>query len=117
MESSSNFLFNNHIYNSEGVTFFIGQFLDSDHSADGHRMYTSSGKLQNDVPFFTTSGALDSSNQGPWNKIREIPMSVAHLTQRLLLVLTISNLLDPRGLALLLSPFIQCLASIILPLS
>jgi hypothetical protein len=51
MESSSNFLFNNHIYNSEGVTFFIGQFLDSDHSADGHRMYTSSGKLRNDVPF------------------------------------------------------------------
>jgi hypothetical protein len=44
-------------------------------------------------------------------------MSVAHLIQRLLLVFTISNLLGYRGLALLLSPFIQCLASIILPLS
>jgi hypothetical protein len=44
-------------------------------------------------------------------------MSVAHLTQRLLLVLTISNLLGSRSLVLLLSPFIMCLASILLPLS
>jgi hypothetical protein len=43
-------------------------------------------------------------------------MSVAHLTQRLLLVLILSNLLGSRGLMLLLSPFIQCLASVILPL-
>jgi hypothetical protein len=40
-------------------------------------------------------------------------VSVAHLTQSLLLVLTISNLLGSRGLLLLLSPFIQCPTSII----
>jgi hypothetical protein len=35
---------------------------------------------------------------------KEIPMSVAHLTQRLLYVLSISNLQSSRGVALLLSP-------------
>jgi hypothetical protein len=44
-------------------------------------------------------------------------MSVAHLTQRLLLVLSISNLLGSNGLMLLLSLLIQCLVGIILPLS
>jgi hypothetical protein len=66
------------------------------------------------MSFFTTNGALDPLNQGRWNKNKEIPMNVAHLTQRLLLVLTISNLLGSRGHGLLLSSFIQCLASIIL---
>jgi hypothetical protein len=28
------------------------------------------------ISFFTTTGALDSSNQGQWNKTRKIPMSV-----------------------------------------
>jgi hypothetical protein len=52
-----------------------------------------------------------------WNKTKEIPMSVAHLTQSLLLMLTISNMLGSRGIVLLSSPFFLCLASIILPLS
>jgi hypothetical protein len=38
------------------------------------------------------SMGLGSSQRGRWNKIKEIPMSMAHLTQRLLLVLPISNL-------------------------
>jgi hypothetical protein len=44
-------------------------------------------------------------------------MSVAHLTQGLLHVLPISNLQNSRGVVLLLSPFAQSLASIILDLS
>jgi hypothetical protein len=44
-------------------------------------------------------------------------MSVAHLTQGLFHVLTISNLQSCRGAALLLSPFTQILACIILCLS
>jgi hypothetical protein len=44
-------------------------------------------------------------------------MSVARLTHRLLLVLTISNLQSSKGVALLLSPFTQTLARIILHLS
>jgi hypothetical protein len=43
-------------------------------------------------------------------------MSVARLTQRLFLVLSISNLQSSRGVMLLLSPFTQSLAIIILPL-
>jgi hypothetical protein len=42
-------------------------------------------------------------------------MSVAHLTQRLSPMLTISNLLGSRVLMLLLSPCIQSLANFILP--
>jgi hypothetical protein len=41
-------------------------------------------------------------------------MSVAHPTQMLFHVLPISNLQSSRGVALLLSPFIKSLASIIL---
>jgi hypothetical protein len=44
-------------------------------------------------------------------------MSVAHLTQRLFLVLPISNLRSSRGVMLLLSPFVQSFASIMLHLS
>jgi hypothetical protein len=44
-------------------------------------------------------------------------MSVAHLTQRLFLLLLISNLQSSRGVALLLSPFTQSLANIILHVS
>jgi hypothetical protein len=43
-------------------------------------------------------------------------MSVAHLTQRSFLVLLISTLQSSRGVTLLLSPFTQSLASIILHL-
>jgi hypothetical protein len=42
-------------------------------------------------------------------------MSVTHLTQRLMLVLSISDLQSSRGVMLLLSPFTQSLASIMLP--
>jgi hypothetical protein len=61
-------------------------------------------------------GGLGPSIWGWWNKTKEIPLSVAHLTQGLLLVLPISNLLGSRGVALLLSLLIQSLASIMLPL-
>jgi hypothetical protein len=44
-------------------------------------------------------------------------MSVAHLTQGLFHILTISNLQSSRGIMLLLSPFTQSLASIMLHLS
>jgi hypothetical protein len=44
-------------------------------------------------------------------------MSVAHLTQRLSHVLPISNVQSSRGVALLLSPFVHSLASIMLHLS
>jgi hypothetical protein len=44
-------------------------------------------------------------------------MSVAHLTQRLFLMLLISNLQSSRGVALLLSLFTQSISSIILYLS
>jgi hypothetical protein len=47
---------------------------------------------------------------------QKIPMSVAHLTQGLLLVLPISNLQSSKGVTLL-SPFAKSLASIMLPLS
>jgi hypothetical protein len=50
-------------------------------------------------------------------KIKEIPMSVTHLTQRSLLVLPVFNLQSSRGVVLLLSLFTQSLASIILHLS
>jgi hypothetical protein len=44
-------------------------------------------------------------------------MSVAHPTQRLLHLLAMSNMQSSRGVALLLSPFTQSLASIMLRLS
>jgi hypothetical protein len=45
------------------------------------------------------------------------PYKRAHLTQRLLLMLTISNLLGFKGLVLLFSPLLQCPVSIVLPFS
>jgi hypothetical protein len=46
-------------------------------------------------------------------RLGSFPMSVAHRTQRLLLVLTISNLQSSMGVMLLFNLFIQCLASIV----
>jgi hypothetical protein len=57
------------------------------------------------MSFFTTSGALDSSNQGWWNKTKEIHINMAYLTQASYL-LVIINLLGYRDLELLLCPFI-----------
>jgi hypothetical protein len=72
------------------------------------------------MSFFTTSGALDPSNQRLWNETKEIYIIRAHLTQGLC-PLVLTNLLSSRDLELLHSPFIQCIASItlsiILPLS
>jgi hypothetical protein len=55
--------------------------------------------------FFTTSGALDSSNQGRWNKTKEIRIIMAYLTQASYLLIII-NLLSYKDLELLLYPFI-----------
>jgi hypothetical protein len=68
-------------------------------------MYTASSKHQNDILFFTTSGALDSSNQGRWNKTNEIHIIMAYLTHASYL-LVIINLLSYKDLELLLCPFI-----------
>jgi hypothetical protein len=69
------------------------------------------------VVAFLVSGGLGPFVGGRQNKTKEIPMSVAHLTQKLLLVLPISILQDSWGVVLLLSPFVQSLSSNVFPFS
>jgi hypothetical protein len=59
------------------------------------------------------SGGLGPSEWGRWIKTKGISLSMAYFTQGLLHVLAISNLQGSRGVALLLSMFVQCVANII----